>query len=378
MVILKKFATSSYDLDKRIYESGLGRLKNMGIVEEDQGSRHPKIEATDYFKNNFINTRILDRLPDGSPGTVENGIKIGGEPLTLIATIKTNKSTIFGGSAKAWDELLASIYMLSKNDAVANGLNIKKTVSEIYEKCFNSPITTSLFFGRDSVKKILDKSNDIVLNNKLLLNDFIINLIKRFKENSKIGTVNIFKEINIADRQFFGPYIESKPQSDRNSAFIEVNAARKELEDILRGISDFIIDQPRVVVNTIKNNFEDDMSVIVSLMDSNGKNLYSIDDFYQKYKELAPDKFNEFISNYSKDGDKQVNQLAENQLKNIFEIELNNLADKSTVISREANNLYSIIAFKDKVLASLSKLYFLMPPIEKKSIINEMFNYMRK
>jgi len=378
MFILKKFATSSYDLEKNIYESGLGTLKNMGIVKEDHGSRHTKIEATDYFKNNFINTRVLDRLPDGSPGTVENGIKIGGEPLTLIATLKTNKSTIYGPSAKAWDEFLASIYMLSKNDAVANGFNIKEEVSKIYKECFNSPITTSLFFGKGSVKNLLDKSNDIVLNNELLLNDFIINLIKRFKENLKIGPVNIFKEINIADRQFFGPYLESKPKSDRSSAFIEVNAARKELEDILKGISDFIVEQPRVVVNTIKNNFEDDMSVIVSLMDSNGKNLYSIDDFYQKYKELAPDKFNEFISNYSKDGDKQVNQLAENQLKNIFEIELNNLADKSTVISREANNLYSIIAFKDKVLASLSKLYFLMPPIEKKSIINEMFNYMRK
>jgi len=378
MVILKKFATASLDLDKSKYESGLGILKNMGIVKEDNGSNHKKIEATDYFKNKCINTRILDRLPDGSPGTVENGIKIGGEPLSMIATLKTNDTTIFGPSAKAWGQFLAIIYMLSKNDAVANGLNVKEEVSKIYKNCFKHPITTSTFFGKDSVKKLLDKSNDIILNNELLLNDFIINLINRFKENLKIGTVNIFKEINIADRQFFGPYIESKPQSDRNSAFIEVNAARKELEDILKGISDFVVEQPRVVVNTIKNNFEDDMSVIVSLMDSNGKNLYSMDDFYQKYKELAPDKFSEFINNYNKDGDEKGNQLAETQLKNIFEKELNNLANKSTVISREANNLYSITAFKDKVLASLSKLYFLMPPIEKKSIINEMFNYMRK
>jgi hypothetical protein len=82
-----------------------------------------------------------------------------------------------------------------------------------------------------------------------------------------------------------------------------------------------------------------------------------------------------FKSNYISDEEK-INDIGiELEFEKLFKEELDKIADKNIVVSKQGDDKYSILALKDKVLESLAKLYKFLPTLEKKALIREVFKY---
>jgi len=63
-------------------------------------------------------------------------------------------------------------------------------------------------------------------------------------------------------------------------------------------------------------------------------------------------------------------------LKNLFITELNSLAEKSNLISKEGE-YYSLMALSDNVIEIMARLYNFLTGIEKKAIFREALIYKR-
>ena len=87
----KKAQAANYEFPIRDFNDAVSELKSLGVVRKERGGEHQKIVATDYFKNNILNEKVLDPLPSGQPRKVEDGVVVGGTPFTLFATLDVKK-----------------------------------------------------------------------------------------------------------------------------------------------------------------------------------------------------------------------------------------------------------------------------------------------
>lgn len=372
--ISKKAHSASYEFPKRYFEDGLSDLERLNVVRGQSGTDHFQVVTTDYFKNNILNPKVLDRLPDGSIRSVKDGVVINGRVLTLFATLDVKKGGIYGGSAASWEELLVSLYLLCR--PTEEGRKIRSKILEIFTRCFSTNIMESTFMKRLEVDSMLGKSKDIIITNQLLLNDYIIDYIKRFKQKIESGErSNIKKDINIIDTIYFRPLLESSIGSEKEEITSQINDAKNTLEKIFKNISEAVFDKPKIISNSISEDFEKDMEIIASIVKMNDKSIFSSEDFFTVYKYLLPEKLSSFKSNYISDEEK-INDIGiELEFEKLFKEELDKIADKNIVVSKQGDDKYSILALKDKVLESLAKLYKFLPTLEKKALIREVFKY---
>ena len=352
---IKKISTEALSFPMRLFSDGFTDLKNLNLIDKDRGrGDHDKIYATDYFKNNFINLEILDRMPDGRIRTVKDGIVVNGRPLTLMATMDLKKSVVYAGSAESWDSLLVSMYALCKPNK--EGKEIKSIISKIFKRCFNKEIEDSIHMLKLNLKSFKDKSMDLYIESPLLLNSYITSYIKNFIKKINNENVNIEKDIEILKLNYFNPYINSFKGEE--SVAIEVNNAISELRGILTKLTESVLERPRILQNILSKTFYDDISIIISFMDLNDNNLYSLNDFLKIYNEVSPEKFEYFKNNLIHDDD---HNFSENEItlefRKLFKKELDNLANKNTLITKNKNEMYSIIGFADPVLERLGSLY---------------------
>lgn len=352
---IKKISTEALSFPMRFFSDGFADLKNLNLLDRSRGrGDHDKIYATDYFKDNFINLDILDRMPDGRKRTVKDGIVVNGRPLTLMATMDLKKSVVYGGSAESWDSLLVSMYALC--NITKEGKEIKSIISKIFKKCFNKEIENSIHMLKLNLKSFKDKSMDLYMENPLLLNSYITSYIRNFINKINNENVNIEKDIEILKTNYFNPYINSFKDKDKDSVIIEVNDAILELRKILIKLTESVLERPRVLQNVLSKTFYDDISIIISFMDLNDSNLYSVDDFLKIYNEVSPEKFEYFKSNLIHDGNFSENEIIL-EFRKLFKKELDNLADKNTLITKNKNEMYSIIGLTNPVLERLGYLY---------------------
>jgi hypothetical protein len=372
--ISKKAHSASYEFPKRYFEDGLSDLERLNVVRGQSGTDHFQVVTTDYFKNNILNPKVLDRLPDGSIRSVKDGVVINGRVLTLFATLDVKKGGIYGGSAASWEALLVSLYLLCR--PTEEGRKIRSKILEIFTRCFSTNIMESTFMKRLEVDSMLGKSKDIIITNQLLLNDYIIDYIKRFKQKIESGErPNIKKDINIIDTIYFRPLLESSISSEKEEITSQINDAKNTLEKIFKNISEAVFDKPKIISNPISEDFEKDMEIIASIVKMNDKSIFSSEDFFTVYKHLLPEKLSSFKSNYISDEEKINDIDIELEFEKLFKEELDKIADKNIVVSKQGDDKYSILALKDKVLESLAKLYKFLPTLEKKALIREIFKY---
>lgn len=370
----KKAQAANYEFPIRDFNDAVSELKSLGVVRKERGGEHQKIVATDYFKNNILNEKVLDPLPSGQPRKVEDGVVVGGTPFTLFATLDVKKNVIYGGSAASWESLLVSMYILC--NTTPEGRNLRNVISKIFTRCFTTSLVNSTFFKILKIQHLFDKSNDIVINNKLLLDDYIIDYIKNFK--NKINSEqkpNIIRELNMIDKNYFAHLLQNSQPENLESLKAEINEARTILERIFRNLLEAAFDKPKIIANLISDSIESDMSVITSFIEKKDQNLYTVDDFFVEYKNFLPEKISEFKEKYISDEENLDDAEIEREFKKIFKQELDNLASNNKYISKADGEKYSIIVLKDNVLRSLGRLYRIISVLEKKSILMEALKY---
>lgn len=354
-----KKATANFSFPRERFESGFKILKSKGVLAIRNGSNHKIVYATDYFKNNLVNERILDRLPNGAKRRVSDGIIVNGEILTLSASmdLKETKNEIYGGSTIGWEKLLISMYVLCK--PYGNGIALKNEISEIFSKCFSLNISSSKYYNKLTENLIIKDFKDIVVTNNLLLNDYIFNRIKNFKDkliNNK--DTDISTDLKNIDERYFNPIIYSASEEERESVERDVVAARNELLNIFSTLENSSFQSPLIFTNIISENFESDISVILSLME---EREFSFDEIYNRYKELLDDKINIFKERFISNNEEVSDAEAESMLRLVFKNELDKILSEKRIIKKDNDDKYSIIIENDSVNKKLAKLYNMVP-----------------
>jgi len=375
-MFIKKQATKAYEFEKKKYNDGFSELEKANVLKKHKGGDHWIISVTDNFKNEHLNLKVLDKMPDDRPRDISDGVIISGRPFTLFATIDEKKAVIYGGSANSWEELLVSLYILCK--PTEEGKKIKQTVYNIFKNCFKTEITKSIYFTRLNLDHIFKRSNDIKIDNDLLSNDYIIDYIRIFKEKiNNVKNIDYNNDLKIINDNYFKFIISNSTPEGREATILKVEDARIKLKEIFHNLASAVYDLPKIFINTISKNFESDMTVIASVIKKgpNGKNLFSLDEIFSEYREFLEDKIQRFKESYISDEEKITEEELENKAKELFQEELDNLCEKNILFKKEDGKNYSIIALNNKILDKLAKLYKSLPSLEKKMVINLALKY---
>ncbi len=358
---------SSLDIDIDVYFESKA---NLGKLITERKSKHYIIQPSDYYFNNIFDINVID--PEARTPNLR--YIVNGFVFTLEASIDEKKETLYGGSADSWDDFLSQMYILCKK--TPEGMAARAAIAASYQACFRTPISSSNFINKIG---IIGDSSNIELNHHLLLNDEIIKLIKKFKKESATDQSTVNDIVNIADRVIFNNYITGASAADKNQAFIDTQEAREEFRNILNKIKNARVDQPKIYQNVFdKNQIQDEILFMTTLLDEKPNKTFTVDDIYNLYKQFNEEKVSLFKKNFIGDENGTGESAAEQELKLLLKKEIDKLSDTNNNILIIDDKHYRLNFSTDNVIKSLSKLYKVLPLLEKKALLKEIVNYIRK
>ena len=348
---------------------GVAKLKSFDEVIKTEQSKHFKVTPTNNFEK-YIDRNIID----SSVRHIPNRYIVNGVVFELEASVDAKKNNLYGGSLPAWSNFLCQMYILCKKDAATAPL--VNLIKEVYQDCFTRPLTGDPFLTRAGYTPPVP-ANDIVMSDDLIIHEKIIELIKKYKKEIGVTDIEVDDILRIADRSVFSPILNSTNDDNKDKIYLEVTKNKHELENILLKIKNSGFDKPKIYHNIFDADFHQFLELSLTILKPKPKNEYSIDEIFDACKELDLDRVNKFVKNFIGDEDGTGPLEAENAYKSLLKEYLDSIAAKNDLITKKNNRYYSVVGAIDKVLASLGRLYGILPPIEKRALAKEILMYAR-